>query len=164
MQLSNDKWDIRFLGLALHVAGWSRDPSTKVGAVIVAPDSRIVLGMGYNGFPRGVKDLDARYKDRPTKYQYVVHAEMNAILNSPRKVEGSTLYCTLMPCNECAKAIIQSGITRIVTWNTGIPDRWEDSTDIGNIMFREAGIEIVGIKMADYFGGSDDGKHVIRNG
>jgi dCMP deaminase len=111
------KWDNRFMLLARHVAMWSKDPSTKVGAVIVDAKRR-VIALGYNGFPRGVDDSPERYADRPTKYAHVVHAELNAILNALGPVDGCTLYVTLEPCTTCAKAIIQSGIARVV-----LPDR-----------------------------------------
>ena len=121
MGLSDDqmtrKWDERFMRLARHVAMWSKDPSTKVGAVVV-DSKRRVIALGYNGFPRGVDDSPERYADRPTKYAHVVHAELNAILNALGPVEGCTLYVTLEPCTTCAKAIIQSGIRRVV-----LPDR-----------------------------------------
>jgi len=117
------KWDNRFMALARHIAMWSKDPSTKVGAVIV-DEKRRVIGHGYNGFPRGVEDSDERYSDREVKYKHVVHAELNAILNSRGGVEGCTLYTTLEPCTECAKAIIQSGITRVV-----LPDREGETID-----------------------------------
>lgn len=106
-------WDNRFLDLAKHVSGWSKDPSTKVGAVIVNDDKQ-VLSMGYNGFPRGVYDLASRYEDRPTKLLYVAHAERNALDNAFMDVRGATLYTTLCPCNECAKSIIQRGIKRVI--------------------------------------------------
>jgi dCMP deaminase len=109
---SGYKWHKRFMDLAEHVAQWSKDPSTKVGAVLVNYN-RIVIGVGYNGFPRGVEDTEERYADRPTKYALVVHAEMNAIANATESVKGSTLYVTLAPCNECMKMIAQHGITTI---------------------------------------------------
>lgn len=109
------KWYRRFLKLAEHVSYWSKDPSTKVGAVIVDKHNRVV-GMGYNGFPRGVMDHEERYADRPTKYKYVVHAELNAILNAAVPVDGATIFTyPFAPCTECAKAIIQAGIDRVVT-------------------------------------------------
>jgi len=116
-------WDERFMRLAAHVAQWSKDPSTKVGAVIV-DSKRRVIAMGYNGFPRGVDDSPERYADREVKYAHVVHAELNAILNALGPVEGCTLYTTLEPCTGCAKAIIQSGISRVV-----LPDRTEQPID-----------------------------------
>ena len=102
-----DKWNQRFLNLAKHVSSWSKDPSTKVGAVIADPETKIVVGMGYNGFPRFVDDTEERYNDRPTKYKFVVHAELNAILNSNKSVRGCEIYIypTLMKpncCPECA--------------------------------------------------------------
>ena len=127
-------WHRRFIDLAMHVAQWSKDPSTKVGAVIV--DERYkVISLGYNGFPRWVDDLEERYNDRPTKYQFVVHAELNAILNATVPLDGMTLYTTLSPCHECAKAIIQSGIIEVVYYELR-PDIVTDA------MFEEADIRM----------------------
>jgi dCMP deaminase len=132
-------WDERFAALALHVAQWSKDPSTKVGAVIV--DSlRVVRGVGYNGFPRGVKDLPERYLDRPTKYKLVVHAEANALLNSSGGVRGCTLYCTWHPCSACAALIVQAGIAEI---HCPAPDpRWAEDAMFARMIFGEAGVAI----------------------
>jgi len=135
------KWEDRFLDLAYHIAEWSKDPHTKVGAVIVN-DKNHILSVGYNGFPRGVDDSEARYANREIKYKFVCHAERNAIDNAYSDITGSTLYCTLMPCNECAKAIIQRGIKKVVC---EIPPEdkpncnWEETM----IMFREAGVHLV---------------------
>ena len=108
-------WDEYFMGVALLSAKRSKDPSTQVGACIVNEDKRIV-GIGYNGFPRGCEDKifpwEREGKFLTTKYAYVVHAEVNAILNSSSNLNGATLYVSLFPCNECAKVIIQSGIRR----------------------------------------------------
>ncbi|MCI2068690.1 MAG: dCMP deaminase family protein [Bacilli bacterium] len=110
-------WDEYFMGIALLSALRSKDPSSKVGAAIIR-DKR-VLSLGYNGMPRGCDDEKmpwGKTDDNPlnTKYPYVVHAELNAILNANKDITGSTLYVTMFPCNECAKAIIQSGIKEIV--------------------------------------------------
>ena len=133
-------WDQRFLDLAEHVALWSKDPRTKVGAVIVDEKKRVV-SVGYNGFPRGVSDNEDRYNDRPTKHLYVAHAERNALDNAPLMVEGCTMYVALLPCNECAKSIIQKGISRVVTYRTkrdGAGFNW----DITIKMFKEAGVPL----------------------
>jgi len=141
------KWDVRFLELAKYIAQWSKDPSTKIGSVIVN-DKNQVIGMGYNGFPRGVEDTDERLNDRPTKYSMVVHAEVNTILNATGKTEGCTLYTypsLMVPanCNECAKVIIQAGIKRVVCYKVeNIEERWRKQAEISEIMFREAGIYI----------------------
>lgn len=112
------KWDLRFMQLAQMVASWSKDPSTKVGAVIV-DQNNIVQGMGYNGFPRGVDDSDERLNDREWKYPLVVHAEANAILNAGHRAKGSRIYVwptLMMPaaCPECAKLISQSGLREVI--------------------------------------------------
>ncbi len=135
-------WHRRFLELARHFASWSKDPSTQVGAVIVN-DKRQVLGHGYNGFPRGVDDSPERYNDRPTKYAHVVHAELNAILNTGDRnaLEGSTLYCTHFPCGECAKAIIQAGIKAVFVPRDSRLCRWAEGHEVADTMFEEAGIE-----------------------
>ena len=147
---NRSKWDNRFMDLAKHIATWSKDPSTQVGAIIV-DDHKKVIGMGYNGFPRGIKDTEERLNDRPTKYSLVVHAELNAILNakldSPVSFVHNTLYCTLFPCSECAKAIIQAGIKTVVApdWRVGNDDRgerWADAHLLSEKMFGEAGLGV----------------------
>jgi dCMP deaminase len=110
-------WDQYFIGMAHLSALRSKDPSTQVGAVIVSPANKVV-SIGYNGLPKGCSDDEYPW-DRDgsaleSKYVYVVHAELNAILNAPMSVQGCRIYVSLFPCNECAKAIIQAGITEIV--------------------------------------------------
>lgn len=114
-------WDEYFMGIALLSAQRSKDPNTKVGACIVNSDNKIV-GIGYNGMPIGCSDSEMPWErsaesELDTKYMYVCHAELNAILNSTKNLSGCTLYATLFPCNECAKAIIQSGIKRVVYYD-----------------------------------------------
>lgn len=136
------KWAYRFLELAKHVASWSKDPSTQVGAVIVRPETNTVVGMDYNGFPRGVHDHPDRYANRELKYALVVHAEANAILEAGRAAEGAEIFVwPLFTCNECAKLIIQAGIKKVVSPK---PDstRWANSYDTAMIMYNEAGVEV----------------------
>lgn len=136
------KWDARFIELAKHVASWSKDPSTQVGAVIVDPKTNIVLGLGYNGFPRGVHDDEVRYANRELKYTLVVHAEVNAILTAGQSVKGATIYIwPLFTCNECAKLIIQSGIIKVVSPEPE-KSRWSASYDTATLMYDEAGVEV----------------------
>jgi dCMP deaminase len=137
------KWDDRFIKLAQFVGAWSKDPSTKVGSVIVRPDNT-VAAMGYNGFPRGVLDHDSRYADKATKYEMVVHAEINALLNSRESLEGCTLYVTpLPPCAQCAAAIIQRGIKRVVVApKRDLPPIWAEKFAISKTMFSESGIAV----------------------
>ena len=132
-------WDTRFLELAQHVSGWSKDPSTKVGAVI-ANEQHQVLSIGYNGFPRGVEDRVSRYADRDTKLLFVAHAERNALDNAFVDVRGATLYTSLCPCNECAKSIIQKGIRRVVS-KSPPPEHYERfKMHITEQMFNEADV------------------------
>lgn len=139
----SDKWDRRFIELARFVADWSKDPSTKVGAVIVRPD-RTVAAVGFNGFPRGVLDHSERYDHRPTKYEMVVHAEMNSILNTRESLEDYTLYVTpLPPCSQCAAAIIQRGITRVVVLaKKDLPPNWAEKWAVSKTMFAEAHVGV----------------------
>ena len=104
-------WDSYFMGIALLSSMRSKDPNTQVGACIVNEDKRIV-GVGYNGLPKGCEDTEGEFLD--TKYPYVCHAELNAILNSIKSLKDCVIYVALFPCNECSKAIIQSGIKEIV--------------------------------------------------
>ena len=109
-------WDEYFMGIAMLAARRSKDPSTQVGACIVSQDN-IIISTGYNGMPKGCSDDEFPWdrEGEETKYPYVVHAELNAILNANgRDLRGSRLYVALFPCNECAKAIIQSGIREVI--------------------------------------------------
>ena len=111
-------WDEYFMGVAKLSSLRSKDPNTQVGCCIVNQNKKIVA-VGYNGMPMGCNDADFPWSNKEgsletTKYAYVVHAELNAILNSNTDLRGSKIYVALFPCNECAKAIIQSGITEVV--------------------------------------------------
>jgi dCMP deaminase len=140
---SDEKWDQRFIQLAKFISDWSKDPSTKVGAVLVRSD-RTVAAIGFNGFARGVADHHERYADRPTKYEMVVHAELNAILNAREAVAGYTLYVTpLPPCSQCAAAIIQQGIKRVViAIKKDLPTMWAEKWKVSSTMFNEAGVAV----------------------
>jgi dCMP deaminase len=141
-RVMKEKWDRRFLEMAELVGSWSKDPSTQVGAVIVDKDRRIV-STGYNGFPKGIADRHDLLHDREKKYKLIIHGEMNAILFAGRSLEGCTLYTTpFLPCATCSSFIIQSGITRVVSWHTDHP-RWSDSIQLAKSMFAEAGVECI---------------------
>jgi dCMP deaminase len=144
----SEKWDRRYLELAKHVATWSKDPSTKVGAVLVNYEQKKEF-VGYNGFPEGVQDSPERYNDREIKYKFVVHAEVNAILKAGGYARGATLYIypsfSLPPiCNECAKVAIQSGIKEVVGYSPDANDprvkRWAEAILVSKSMFEEAGV------------------------
>ncbi len=124
------------------MASWSKDPSTKIGAIAVGKKGQL-LAQGYNGFPRGVEDCPNKYKDRVLKYDYIVHAEENAIYNACTNgvsLEGASMYVTGLPtCHRCAKAIIQVGIKRVFI-RAKVPERWIDSWALTQSLFREAGV------------------------
>lgn len=134
--------DCLFMSMSHLIAMRSKDPNTQVGAVIVDKNDRI-LSMGYNGLPNGLDDdyfpWGREGEELETKYPYVVHAELNAILNyKGESLHGSTLYVSMFPCNECAKAIIQSGIKKVVYRENKYPD--SNSTIAAERMFHSAGI------------------------
>lgn len=139
-----ESWDSRFLDLAEQISGWSKDPSRKIGAVAIGSEGQ-VLAQGYNGFPRGIKDLEDRYNDRQEKYKLVVHAEMNVIYNATFNgvsLKDSTLYVHGLPvCSDCAKGIIQVGVKRVVMREQEIPDIWKDSWQKTREMFDEADVK-----------------------
>jgi dCMP deaminase len=134
-------WDEYFMGIALLSAQRSKDPNTQVGACIVGQDNKI-LSLGYNGMPIGCSDDELPWSNQggalDTKYLFVCHAELNAILNSGKDLSGAKLYTTLFPCNECAKAIIQSGIKEVVYCSDKYADT--ESTIASKKMFGMAGV------------------------
>lgn len=137
-------WDQYFMAMAHLSAKRSKDPSTQVGACIVNKQKRVV-GLGYNGFPKGCNDDEFPWEREgeflETKYPYVVHAELNAILNSIQSLSDCTIYVSLFPCNECAKAIIQSGISCVVYESDKYAGTQENIAS--KKMFRDAGVELV---------------------
>ena len=138
-----EKWDKWFLGLAKYVSTASKDPSTKVGAVIVDSRNRVV-SMGYNGFPQKTTDKPELLNDREAKLKRVLHAEANAILFAKQDLTDCTIYTwPFGPCSNCASFIIQSGITRVVyvAPNESIKARWAESIAVSDDMFKDAGIE-----------------------
>jgi dCMP deaminase len=142
-----EKWDRRYLELAKHISGWSKDPSSKVAAVIVDELGRVVPG--YNGFPRALSDSEALYANRTAKLQRVIHAEMNAIMNAQGSVRGMTMYVsTFAPCARCAAHVIQAGIARLVyEVPDEVPERWREDMEAALAMLAEAGVQVVGIRL-----------------
>ena len=145
-------WDEYFMGIAVLSGRRSKDPNTKVGACVVNAEKRIVA-IGYNGFPSGCSDSELPWRSNgeyhEQKYPYVVHAELNAILNSTTKLNGCTMYCALFPCNECAKAIIQSGIKEIVY----LSDKYSSTP---SVEASKKMLTLAGVKYTRY-GGREDG-------
>ena len=138
-------WDEYFMGIAKLAAMRSKDPSTQVGCCIVGQDNKI-LSIGYNGFPRGCSDDEFPWaregKDLETKYFYVTHAELNAILNfRGGSLQGAKLYVSLFPCNECAKAIVQAGIKTVIYESDKYAET--DKFIASKMIFRAAGVELV---------------------
>lgn len=140
MEVCVNKWALRFLNLAATVAEWSKDPNTTVGAVAVGNAGQ-VLTTGYNGIPRGVRDLDERM-ERPAKYMWTAHAEENLVAHAARQVlEGSTIYVTHFCCAACARMLINSGVAKVVVGDgrTSMP---QEQFEAARKMFEEAGVEI----------------------
>jgi dCMP deaminase len=137
-----NKWDERFLALAAHVAQWSKDPSTKTGAVLVDTRRR-VLGVGYNGFARGVDDAPDRLNDRPMKLKLTVHAEANTILNASGNARGATMYLhPWPPCAPCAGLVIQAGIVHVIAPKPTPEqrERWGADFELMERLFEEANV------------------------
>jgi len=145
------KWDRRFLRIAEEVQSWSKDPSTRCGCVLVK--ERRILSTGYNGLPTGLSDSLSRYQDREFKLATIIHAEKNAIFNAAKNgstTEGSTAYITWPPCSQCASALIQAGVVKVICPNPHLsPERWRANFLIANELLYEAGVTVI------YFGESD---------
>lgn len=136
------KWTQRFLDLAAHVAAWSKDPSTKVGAVAVDPVSRAVLSTGYNGLPRGVEDQCSRMQ-RPGKYLWTAHAEENLVAHAARHtLKGATVYVTHLCCASCTRMLINAGVRKIVC-GPGLTNMDYENFDVARQMLKEADVELV---------------------
>ena len=143
-KMLDDKWKKRFLKLSKEISTWSKDPSTKVGALIISEDKNII-STGYNGFPRDIEDTEERLNNRETKYKFILHAEMNCILNAlynGRSVKDCILFVHgLPPCSECTKSIIQAGIKKVIT-DSKATDNWKESLKLSLEMLKEANVEI----------------------
>jgi len=142
-----DKWKLRFTELAKHVANWSKDKSTKVGAIIVNPEDRNPISMGFNGFPTKVNEDIPERHERPLKYLYTVHGEINAIANAAKngqRTKDCDMYVNYFPCCNCAGAIVNAGIKKLICENK--PDfnneRWGENWKISLIILTEGGVEI----------------------
>jgi len=159
--LDRSTWPTRFIGLADHIAQWSKDTSTKVGCVLVEPGTNTVIGLGFNGFPRGVQETNDLRWTRPTKYLFSEHAERNAIYNAARQghpTQGTHAYLNFNPmtsiCSDCARAFIQAGITAVFGPSNTAQGRadiqgeggWREHCHTGRIMLTEAGVEVKVIK------------------
>lgn len=136
------KWDTRFMDIAQLVAGWSKDESTKVGAVMV--DGRQIVSLGFNG-PAARTDDAVVEGNRPEKLRRTIHAELNAMLNANRSVAGCTIYVTRHPCAQCAAALIQAGV-EVVMYPAGQDEafigRWADDIQSARDQFAEAGVSV----------------------
>lgn len=145
----SDKWHNRFMEMAELVATWSKDASTKVGAVVVG-ENKEIRSTGYNGMVRGIDDNIPERSERPVKYDFFEHAERNAVYNAcliGASLKGCVIYVTAMPCPDCARAIIQSGIKMVITKKLPPIDKntpkgtWRDKVVYSEQMFKEAGVE-----------------------
>lgn len=144
--MKSNKWARRYIALADFVAQWSEDESTKVGAVIVDPESNRVVSVGYNGFPRGVDQTIVERHERPAKYGYFEHAERNAIYNADQSVRGMVMYLNFAPecCEDCTRAVIQSGIKTLIGPNIPFKGKGHGThyhvKGTSDIMIEESGI------------------------
>jgi|TARA_B110000261_G_C13035853_1_gene338224 dCMP deaminase len=142
--MQSSMWSDKYIKLAKEISTWSKDPSTKIGAVVVGADGQI-LSQGFNGFPRGIKDSEERLNNRERKYELVVHGEMNAIYNASLNgvsLKDSTIYVYGLPtCNECAKGIIQVGIKKVVAMRPAkYNSDWDKSNKNAAALFKEANV------------------------
>jgi dCMP deaminase len=142
MNADEHRWHERFIKLAHEVAEWSKDPSTKVGCVLVK--NKRVISTGYNGFPKGISDSFDRLMDREQKYEMTVHAEINAITTAALhgvSTEGSTAYITLYPCSRCASVLINAGVQQVyVDGGAEIPTRWLKNFKLSCELLSEANV------------------------
>jgi dCMP deaminase len=138
-------WDLRFMTLARHVGGWSKDRSRQVGCVVVGDDN-IVRAIGFNGFPRGLDDEVAVRHQRPAKYLWTEHAERNAIYAAARagiSLSGTRMYVPWFPCVDCARAIVQAGIVELIAIEPDMGDpQWGEGFGVSIEMLTEAGIKV----------------------
>jgi len=143
MKRSVKYWDEFYLSIAKLYSTASKDPSTKVGAVITNNDNRII-STGYNGLPKKIKDSNSKLSS-DIKLQMIIHAEVHAILHTTDDLTDKTIYVyPLLPCSTCASIIIQKGITRVVSVeNLNVSDRWKQSIKIGMQLFKEAKVKVV---------------------
>lgn len=138
--MNNEKWDHRFLEMAKLVSTWSKDPSTKVGSVIVDRDNKIV-SLGYNGLPSKIPDSEEILNNRTEKYRYIIHAETNAILTATQSVKNCTVYTyPFLPCTNCASMVIQAGIKRVVSFECQ-DNRWKNLLNDSKSLFHTAKVE-----------------------
>ncbi|MCA0369148.1 MAG: deoxycytidylate deaminase [Proteobacteria bacterium] len=142
------KWDERYVKLASHIAGWSKDPSAQIGAVIVSPELGRIISVGFNGFPINIEDSEERLDDTPEKLKMVIHAEENAILFAGRAARDCHIYVVGKPvCVHCALLIIQSRITRVVAVQPdfSVESKWNETGEKALMLFNEAGVEFTDI-------------------
>ena len=133
-----DKWDLRYLSLALEFSTWSKD-SSRTGAVCVSPDKRSIVP-GYNGFPKGIEDDPAKLMDKKLKNELMVHAEANCIVNANVLLHGWSMHVTKAPCTNCSLLMINAGIARIVCPNPG--GSWESNQLVAIGLLTQAGIQV----------------------
>lgn len=143
--MSFDKWDIRFLEMAKVISGWSKDPSTQVGSILVAPD-RHIISTGFNGFPRKMQDSVDLYSTREEKYSRIIHGEMNALIHAKESLEGATLYTwPFASCDRCAVHLLQAGVVRFVAPKLPpeLEERWGAALEKTRGYIQECGAELV---------------------
>ena len=151
MDITDKKWSVRLLKMAKNVASWSKDTSTKVGAVITTADGK-PISWGFNGMPVGIDDSIPERHMRPEKYKWMCHAERNAMdLASRSDLSNCVMFVTLAPCANCAQSIIQRGIRTVVVDASGtvdkVPAHWTEEMTTANQMMLEAGVNIIPVDL-----------------
>ena len=140
--MTTDKWLARYAKLARFIADeWSKDPTTKVGAVLVGINRRHIA-LGYNGFPPGVGDTWDRLVDRGIKHRLTQHAERNVLDNAWFDTRGSLLVTTMFPCSECVKSMVSRGVLMVYTPRPVTWEPWKSDADLSTMLMKEAGIHV----------------------
>ena len=158
--METPNWDDYFMTMVYLTASKSKDKKTHIGAVVV-DDLNVVRSLGYNGFPRGLNDNIPERQERPEKYYWMVHAEVNAIYNARTDLRGCRMYTNGVPCAECAKGVIQSGIREVIVdyeWDKDNSDKWRENAERASQMFQEVGVNV------RYYKGHFMGIEKFKNG
>lgn len=152
------EWDRRYLDLAHHVSQWSKDPSTKVGSVLIGRRQKGHISLGYNGFPPGVEDTPERLEEKRIKYLLMQHAERNALDNAEFCPIGGTLYVTLFHCSQCAGSAVVKGVSEVICPPPPLREPWASDAEWTKTILAEGGVDLTEVIGIPWYGGGDAGK------